>query len=209
MIKKILIMSLLTHMWKVHQQKIKGMLLYEDQKETVCTSKDCWNALTMKKKLYETEKSMKDFTICFRANLLSYRGKAYDHNFLRAKTNKHILNKEKDMDRIWTPGFHYQLTPVDGPGNGVITIQTFGERLQEVIAGGGFYTIWPTYEPEVNANQWNSFCIGSNLQERYIFLARNGRTLHNFSQPQLWADLNLGLDTSVLEPVKVYLHTRQ
>ena len=30
-----------------------------------------------------------------------------------------------------------------------------------------------------------------------------GKTLHNFSQPELWADLNVGLDTSALEPLQV------
>ena len=183
-------------------EKMKGFLLYEDQKQDICSnSKDCWNALTLKKKLYEKEKSMDDFTLCFRMNLLSYRGKGTGHNILRAKTSKYVTNK--DMNRDWTTGFHYELNPVDGPGNGVITIQTFSDRLQDVIANDGVYTIWPIYKTEVNANQWNSFCIGSNIRARNIFLARNGYTIHNFSQPQLWADLNLGLDTSALEPFQV------
>ena len=151
--------------------------------------------------MYKEEKSMDDFTLCFRMNLLSYRKKGKNHGILRAKTNKYVTNK--DMKKEWTTGFHYALTPVDGQGNGVITIQTFNDRLQEVIAHDGVYTIWPIYETEVNANQWNSFCIGSNLRDRNIFLVRNGYTLHNFSQPQLWADLNLGLDTSALEPFYV------
>ena len=197
----ILFLSLLAQLLEVDLEKIKGLLLYEDQKEEICTSMDCWNALTLKKKIYETEKIMKDFTLCFRLNLLSYRGKAKNHNLLRAKTNKYVLNK--DMNRFWTSGFHYELNPVDGPGNGVITIQTFSDRLQDVIAEDGVYTIWPIYKTEVNANQWNSFCIGSNLHKRNIFLARNGEILHNFSQPELWAELNLGLDTSALEPFQV------
>ena len=112
------------------------------------------------------------------------------------------------MNKFWTTGLWYELAPVDGPGNGVITVQTFNDRLQEVIAKDGLYTIWPIYETEVNANQWNSFCIGSNLQSRTIFLARNGKVLHNFTQPELWADLNIGLDTSALEPLQVIRETK-
>ena len=182
-------------------EKMEGFLLYEDQKQDICNSKDCWNVLTLKKKMYEKEKSMNDFTLCFRMNLLSYRGKGKVHTILRAKTNKYVTNK--NMNKDWTTGFHYELKPMDGQGNGVITIQTFNDRLQDVIANDGVYTIWPIYKTEVNANQWNSFCIGSNIRDRNIFLAWNGYTLHNFSQPQLWADLNLGLDTSALEPFEV------
>ena len=198
---KPLFMSLLAHLKQAKLEKIKGLLLYEDQKEKICESHDCWNALTLKKKIYDTEKTMEDFTFCFRINLLSYRGKAKRHKLITAKTNKYVLNK--DTNNFWTTGLSYELFPVDGPGNGVITVQTFNDRLQEVIATDGLYTIWPIYETEVNANQWNSFCIGSNLQSRTIFLARNGKVLHNFTQPELWADLNIGLDTSILEPLQV------
>ena len=183
MIKFILLLSLLALFLSGNTEKMKGFLLYEDQKPDICNSMKCWNVLTLKKKMYETEKSMKDFTLCFRMNLLSYRGKGKDHNILRAKTTKYVRNKDMNLD--WTTGFHYELNPVDGQGNGVITIQTFSDKLQEVILNDGVYTIWPIYETEVNANQWNSFCIGSNLKDRNIFLARNGKTLHNFSQPDL------------------------
>ena len=197
LLKKIVLLTLLAHPMGVDLEKIKGLLLYEDQKQGVCNSMDCWNALTLKKKFYETEKKMEGFTFCFRINLLSYKGKANSHFIFHANTNKYFPSKK------WKTGFHYDLNPFDGPGNGVITIKTFGERIQEVIAKDGVYTIWPIYDTEVNANQWNSFCIGSNLRSRNIFLVRNGRTVHNFSQPEIWADLNIGMDTSALEPLHV------
>ena len=183
-------------------EKMKGFLLYEDQRQEICTSiNDCWNALTLKKKIYEKEISMEDFTLCFRINLLSYRGKGLDHHIFRAKTNKFVTNKERNKD--WSTGFHFELNPVDGPGNGFITLQTFSDRLQYLLAKYVVYSIWPLYKTEVNANQWNSFCMGTNFRARHIFVARNGYTLHNLSQPQLWADLNLGMDTSALTPFQV------
>ena len=185
----------------VKLEKMAGFLLYEDQMEEICTSMDCWNALTLKKKLFESEKSMEDFTFCFRLNLLSYRAKGKSHTIFRTKTNKHVLNK--DINQFWTTGFHFELIPTNGPGNGVVTIQTFNDRLQEVLSKDGVYTIWPKYKTEINANQWNSFCIGSNFQDRRIFLTRNGEHVYNFSQPQIWADVNVGLDTTALEPFQV------
>ena len=183
-------------------EKMKGFLFYEDQRQYVCKSiLDCWNALTLKEKMYENEKSMEDFTLCFRINLLSYTKAGQDHHIIRARTNKFVTNK--DMNKDLATGFHFELNPVDGPGNGYISIQTFNDRMNHLLANDGLYTIWPLYKTEVNANQWNSFCIGSNLRDRYIFLARNGYTLHNLSQPQLWADLNVGLDTSALTPFQV------
>ena len=200
MIRNILVISLLI-IEVVRLEKMAGLLLYEDQMEEICNSMDCWNALTLKNKLYDSEMSMEDFTLCFRLNLLSYRAKGNSHTILRAKTNKYVLNE--DMNQFWTTGFHFELIPTNGPGNGVITIQTFNDRLQEVLSKDGVYTIWPEYKTEVNANQWNSFCIGSNLRDRRIFLTRNGETVYNFSQPQVWADVNVGLDTTALEPFQV------
>ena len=109
----------------VTSEKMSGLLLYEDQKEEICNSMDCWNALTLKNKLYESEKSMEDFTLCFRFNLLSYRGKEKVHTILRAKTNMYKLYE--NVNQFWTTGFHFELRPTDGPGNGVITIQTFND----------------------------------------------------------------------------------
>ena len=60
--------------------------------------------MTLKKKMYTTEKSMKDFTICFRINLLPYCGKGREHAIFNAGSN---LN--------WTTGLHYELTPVGAP----------------------------------------------------------------------------------------------
>ena len=176
-------------------------LLDEDQQEEICSNMDCWNALTLKQKIHQEEKEMKEFTFCFRLNLLSYSEKAKKHVIFWAKTNKYHFNEAENS--FWTTGFKYSLKPIDGPSNGVIIISTFNERLEDILSEDGFYTIWPTYEPEVNANQWNSFCIGSSLSYQNIFLVRNGRTIHNFTQPELWAKLNKGIDTSALGPFQV------
>ena len=200
MINFIFIFCLWSHFSFGGAEKMKGFLLYEDQKQNICNSQKCWNALTLKKKMYEEEKSMEDFTLCYRINLLSYRGKGMQQHLFRAKSDKWVKNAGTEQE--WTTGFHHDLIPVDAH-SGLITIQTFNERVQEVILTDGMYTIFPVYPTHLMANQWNSFCLGSSLQGRYIFLSRNGRTVHNISQPEIWADLNIGLDTSILQPFQV------
>ena len=200
MIKEVLLFSIFFLFW-ADSEKLRGLLLYENQKKEVCKDMKCWNALTLKKKLYKTDRRMDDFTVCFRLNLLSYRGKGKTHNILQAKTNKYVYDER--MNHSWTTGFHYHLRPVDGPGNGAVTIQTFNRHLQEVILAKGVYTIWPMYEAKVNANQWNSFCMGSSLNDQSIFLVRNGKTINKIMQPALWSDLNIGLDTSALDQFQV------
>ena len=185
----------------LYSEMMKTFLLYEDQESGLCSSRECMNFLTLKKKLYEKEQSMKDFTVCFRLKLFSYRGKAVSHIVIRAKTDKYLYNTEQGND--WTTGFHFDLNPRDGTDNGVNLIQTFNENLMDVLDSNGSYAIWPIYKNQINANEWNSFCFGSNLAAQKIFLVSNGITQHNVSQPKIWADLNIGLDTSALQPFQV------
>ena len=113
-------------------ERLNAFLLFEDQEQDVCTSRKCMNFLTLKKKMYEKEKTMEDFTICFRLNLLSYRGKDTIHHILRAKTTKYAKNMPEN--REWMTGYHFQLNPRDDMNNGVLTIHSFNEYLA-VISG--------------------------------------------------------------------------
>ena len=170
---------------------MKGWLLYENLEPDLCKSMSCFNFLTLKKPVFDQEKSMKDFTICFRLKLLRYRGKNKWHTIMRAKTDKFVNNP--DWNRLWPTGFHFDLNPRDSTANGVITIQTFNENVTEVLRRNGSYAIWPIYNEHINANEWNSFCFGSNLATNSIFLVKNGVTVHNFSQPIFWTKVNIGL----------------
>ena len=180
---------------------MKAFLMYEDQDQPMCRSNTCMNFLTLKKKMFEEEKTMEDFTFCFRFNLLKYRGKAVGHTVVRARTDKHANNLPEERD--WSTGFHFELIPRDWTDNGVTTIQTFNRNLMRVLQNNGSYAIWPIYDEQIHANEWNSICFGSNFKARSIFLVRNGVIQHNISQPDLWAELNIGLDTSILQPFKV------
>ena len=90
----------------------KAFLLYEDQEQELCNSRKCMNFLTLKKKHYEIERSMEDFTVCFRLYLLSYRGKSRVHNIIRARTSKYVRNQEDQQE--WMTGFHFELNPREG-----------------------------------------------------------------------------------------------
>ena len=160
------------------------------------------NFLTLKK-MHQIEKKMEDFTVCFRFNLLSYRGASKTSKVVLANTDKRITDTKTQRAR--NMGFLYELNVNDGPGNGAINMKTFNNKMGDVLQNGGAFTIWPIYDDDVNANEWNSICLGSNIRDRNIFLARNGKTQHNISQPQVWADVNVGLDTSAVGPFQVYI----
>ena len=183
---------------------LKGFLLYEDQKQKVCSSSSsCWNALTLKRKMFETEKSVEDFTVCHRIYLLSYRkiGDA-DAIIFHAKTNKFGSTEIPKTAHKLAPGMFHILSYSTGDFNGWHYLATFNERVQEVIKSNGIYAIWPKYEENVNANEWYSFCSGTDFKKRKAFLVRNGKTVANFTQSDLWAEVNTGIDTSLLEPLK-------
>ena len=75
--------------------------------------------------------------------------------------------------------------------------------MQDILVEDGTYYVMPIYDEAINANEWNSFCIGSNLKERYLFLVRNGKTQYNILQPKIWADGNFGFDSSMVGPYEV------
>ena len=180
---------------------LKGFLLYEDQKQKVCSSSSCWNALTLKRKMFETEKSVEDFTVCHRIYLLSYRKITDSSGFIfEAKTNKFGSTDIARSSHKLAPGFFHRLYYSTDAFNGWHYLATFNEKVQEVIKSNGIYAIWPEYEENVNANEWNSFCSGTDFKKRKAFLVRNGKTVANFTQSDLWAEVNTGIDTSILEP---------
>ena len=81
------------------------------------------------------------------------------------------------------------------------------DKMKEILENGGTYYTMPIYDEPINAYEWNSFCMGSNLRDRYIFLVRNGKTQFNMSQPKVWADANYGLDTDAVGTYKVVSQT--
>ena len=186
---------------------LKGFLLYEDQKEKYCHfGEPCFNGLTLKRKIFETEKKVQDFTVCHRMYLLSYRRlDDSDAQLFFAKTNKFGSKEVPKSSHKLAPGFCNNIFYSTGAANGWFYLTTFNEKLQDVIKDSGIYAIWPEYEENINANQWYSFCFGTDFQKKKAFLVRNGQTVTNFSQPDLWADVNIGIDTSLLEPFKTWV----
>jgi hypothetical protein len=58
------------------QETPTAILLYEDQKEMKIDRSNEFNFLTLKEKIHQETKKFEDFTMCFRFNLLSYRGES-------------------------------------------------------------------------------------------------------------------------------------
>lgn len=183
-------------------EQMKGFLFYEDQKEDICGSFACQNFLTLKKQIHATEKKMEDFTVCFRFNLLSYRAKNKESYLFAAGTDKRIMDTSGNEIEI-NLGCQFCLYTNDGPGNGAVLMKPNNDKIMEILEGGGTTLMFPIYEEPINAYEWNSICLGSNLKDKYLFIVRNGKTQMNMSMPQVWADVNVGLDTSAFTPFQV------
>ena len=162
---------------------------------------DCMNFLTMKKRAHEKRKNFKDFTICFRFNLLSYQDPTVVASVpLRLHGSvKFPMSKLSDN---WFDGnqIFYSFHPIP-PGNGWLFANTFAERTMEVLAQNGVYSIWPIYKEEINANSWHSICFGFDVEKKFMYIVHNGKTQDNVTQPDIWAKANQGFDTSITEPV--------
>ena len=87
MLLLLLIISVLQSLYA--QEVSQAILLYEDQKElNIDGCYDCWNFLTLKKKLHSEVKKFEDFTICYRLNILSYRTEERGFEAFRARTKE-------------------------------------------------------------------------------------------------------------------------
>ena len=95
--------------------------------------------------------------------------------------------------------YQFYLNPV-APGNGAFIMNTYPELLDEVIPKNARHWIWPIYNEDVNANKWHSMCFGLSIEKRISFLVHNGKTQENVTQPEAWADVSRGYDTTAVEP---------
>ena len=169
--------------------------MFEDQKEdlpfeyTDANLMKYFNFLTLNRKVHSELKKFKDITVCFRFNLLSYRGESRASLLLYGYTKNHVeflrgLGKSINSEHIV-----FYLNPV-APGNGAFIMETYPELLDEVIPENAVHRIWPIYDEDVNANKWHSMCFGLSIEKRISFLVHNGKTQENVSQPEVWAEVS-------------------
>ena len=184
------------------QETIMSLLMYEDQKGMAYDWADFWtyfNFLTLKRKIHEDVKKFKDITVCFRFNLLSYRGEARSSNLIAGYSKNHVEFLRGLDKTINSEYFQFYLNPV-APGNGAFIMNTYPELLDMVIPEDGVHWMWPIYNEDVDANKWHSMCFGLSIEKKISFLVHNGKTQENYTQPQIWADVSRGFDTTMVEP---------
>ena len=187
------------------QESMGTLLLYEDQKEVPLEDiNENWNFLTLKEQIHKEKKTFQDVTVCFRFNLLSYRGESKTNFLIHAYADnyrEYVKNTVTGVIENGTDRFLFYLNPVT-PGNGRFDLITYIEKMPEVTRAGGQFLIWPIYKEEINANQWNSMCMGSTIDSRIIYMVHNGKTQENITQPEVWADVSKPLDTSMFDRFK-------
>ena len=187
------------------QENVGSLLMYEDQKEVLFEGEETGkylNFLTLKRKIHDKVRTLKDVTICFRFNLISYRGESRGSMIMDGYTKNYVeffQNKEAGTKRNASERMFFVLNPVP-PGNGVFAMDTYPDLLDDVIPKDGVHWIWPIYKEEVNANKWHSICLGTDIQKRIMYIVHNGKTQDNVSQPEIWAEVARGLDTTFIEP---------
>ena len=176
------------------QENVGSLLMYEDQKAPYESSQVAkyYNFLTLKRKIHQEVKKFKDITVCFRFNLLSYRGEAQASGFMYAYTKNHVTFLRGLTEVTWSENFNFWLNPV-APGNGGFNLNSYPELLDKVIPEDGVHLIWPIYNEDVNANKWHSMCFGLSIDRKISFLVHNGKTQDNFTKPQIWADVSIGV----------------
>ena len=183
---------------------IEALLLNEDQREVVFPGEP-WeyprlNFLTMKREIHQERKEFKDFTICFRLNVLFHKNNMVSTPItLRTDRYAKIVNPDTGQEFFNTDYVEARF----GMYNAML-MNTFPEYPYEVIAASGIYMMWPEYEGgTLNANQWHSICLGFDVNQKIIYMVQNGRTLMNISQPEIWVEKNRGYDTSMIGPVQL------
>ena len=179
------------------QETYTALLLYEDQKELgIEDCPNCLNFLTLDKKVHDTRKSFDDFTVCFRFNLLSFRGDGkMSYPFWMHQDAPFHSSTSLLRNQIF---YHFKLRLLGGGGP---MVYPHAERTDEVVKQGGMYRLWPIYKEEINANSWHSICFGLDLEKKLMYVVHNGKTQNNFTQPDIWAEASKGFDTSMVEPL--------
>ena len=195
----ILFCSLLTQAHS--QENVRALLVNENQKEGFSGMKrrEYYNFLTLKRKIHQDVKKFKDIAVCFRFNLLSYRGESRSSDIIVGQTSNHVEFMSGNREGIGSEYLRFSLNPVP-PGNGKFIISTYPELVDKVILENGVHWIWPIYNEDVNANKWHSMCFGQSIENKRSFLVHNGKTQENVTQPQVWADVSRGFDTTMVEP---------
>ena len=62
---------------------------------------DCWNFLTINRKIHEKRKNFEDFTMCWRFNILSYRGVDKASSAFRLRAEDHFKVMTKSGGELW------------------------------------------------------------------------------------------------------------
>ena len=188
------------------EDDIDALLLYEDP--SVLQVQDSgWdtpnvNALTLQRQIHQEIKEFKDFTLCFRLNVLFFTNNLQSSPInLRTDKIVEISNSETGQTFLWSNNILLLFSNLGAS----MWMNSFPDFLQEVIAENGVFSLWPDYEGGcLNANQWHSICLGFDVKQRFIYLVQNGETLINITQPKIWAEKNRGYDTTMIRPVKLH-----
>ena len=182
------------------QEKVGSLLLYEDQKPEIpnALSKHM-NFLTLKKEIHKETKHFKDVTFCYRFNFLSFIAKTKGSTMFVAHTPYYVEIVNPISGAKWntTNRLQSHMSPLYHVS---AILLPFAPHLLEVIEASGMYYTNAVYKESIRANQWHSVCYGFDVKSRDYYMVHNGMTSVNITQPEIWAEVNMGFDTSIVRP---------
>ena len=158
-----------------------------------------FNFLTLKEKIHKEIKHFEDVTFCYRFNFLSFIAYNKRSAIFLARTPNYVefVNPISGTKRNLTDGLSSAISPIYQLS---AVLATFPHAMYEVIQAGGMYILNTVYEENINANQWHIVCFGFDAKKRQLYMVHNGATAVNVTQPEIWAEVNRGFDTTIVSP---------
>ena len=171
---------------------LKAILTYKDLIE----HEKFDNRLTLKEKKFEKYEEFSDFTVCWRSNIIAFSGKDIRSFLFGFGENL----GEKD-GKLTYKEVSVALQDPESPWHGLVWYFVSTEKIEEVIRSGtGTWSFRRKFANDVNARQWNHFCIQSSKSKRMVTWVYNGEIFANVSQPEYWANDQNFLTTDMLNP---------
>ena len=183
------------------QETISSFLLYEDRRDVKVENGHQANFLTLKEKIHKEVKRIKEFTLCYRFNFLSF---GYNEMY-RGASLPIWLNSDNYVDDLSQPCYHSECKTdfiywLWTNTYSYMTFGTFPDHVKTVLQQKGKNVIFPLYKETVNPYKWHSICLGPDLGNLRVTVVHNGKTQGNYSQPKILAELDDGTDTSIVQP---------
>ena len=166
---------------------MKAILTYKDLVEEEIVD----NRLTLKEKKFDEYEEFSDFTVCWRGNIYAFNAKDIRSLIWGIYVKNQGYSKEVSI----------AFQDPESPWHGLVWYYVSTLNIEEIIRSGtGKMSFRRKFPEDVNARQWNHFCIQSSLKKMMVSWIYNGMIFANVSQPDVWDNSDNFITTEMFEP---------